>query len=532
MYYIDIYIDNSYVKLKNESRGEGMNGKLKEKIQESFTSILPISAIVLLLGVIFVDMSIETFTMFLFGALLLMVGIAFFSLGTEVSMTPMGEDVGTELTKSNKVWFIGGICFILGFIITIAEPDLKVVANQVASIPNTIFILTVAIGVGIFLVISMLRIVFRIDLGKLLIVLYLSMFILSIFVPKSFLSVAFDSGGVTTGPITVPFILAVGVGLSSIRKGRESQDDSFGLVALSCVGPVLAVMILGILYNPQDTVYDKIEMPKVETMNDVWHQFATELPIYIKEILLALVPIVVFFILFQLVTRKYRKRQLLRMGVGIIYTIIGLILFLTGANVGFSPVGNLMGSEVASSAYKWLLIPLGMVIGYFIVAAEPAVPILNKQVEDITDGSIPASAMNLGLSIGVAASVALGMIRVLTGISISWFIIPGYIISLVLSFFVPKIFTGIAFDSGAVVSGPMSATFLLPFAIGASEALNGNVLTDAFGIVALIAMTPVIAIQIMGLVYKLKMDKKVSVEKRDTVTEVFEDYVESKEAKK
>lgn len=509
-----------------------MNGKLKEKLKEAFASVLPISAIVLLLGILLVEMSIGTFTMFLFGALMLIIGMAMFSLGAEMSMTPMGESTGKELTKSNKLWVIAGVCFILGFIITLAEPDLQVLADQVPAIPSMILIATVSIGVGVFLVIAMLRIVFHISLAKLLIGLYLLVFILSIFVPNNILAVAFDSGGVTTGPITVPFILAMGVGLASIRRDKESKDDSFGLVSLCSVGPILAVMILGILYNPQEASYEKVVIPEVETMQDVWHQFAFELPEYAKEVLFAILPICIFFVVFQLISRRYKLRQMLRMGVGMIYTMIGLVLFLTGVNVGFIPVGTLLGSEVASTPYKWLLVPLGMIMGYFIVAAEPAVHVLNKQVEDITDGSIPESAMNLGLSLGVSVSVGLAMIRVITGISIYWFLIPGYAIALILTFFVPKIFTGIAFDSGGVASGPMTATFLLPFAMGACEALGGNVMTDAFGIVAMVAMTPLITIQIMGLVYKIKMNKKAARDETNALAEGFEEYLESKGAEK
>lgn len=482
-----------------------MNQKLKEKIQEALSSVLPITIIVLILSTLLVPLSVGTVVMFLVGAVLLIVGMGFFTLGADIAMMPMGEGIGNQFTKINKLWLVMGLTFIMGFIITIAEPDLDVLAKQVSAIPDQVLIYTVACGVGIFLVFSLLRIVFQIGLAKMLIIFYLIVFTVSIFVPNNFVSVAFDSGGVTTGPITVPFILALGIGLTSLRSDKESHDNSFGLVALCSIGPILAVMILGILYDPQSAIYDPVVIPHVETMQDVFKQFAIELPLFAKEVLMALSPILIFFILFQLITKHFPKKRLLKVFIGILYTFIGLVLFLTGVNVGFIPVGTMLGSELAASSYRWILIPLGMLVGYFIVSAEPAIHVLNKQVEDVSAGTISAKAMNRSLAIGVAVSVGLSMVRVLTGISIYWFLIPGYSIALLLSFFVPKIFTGIAFDSGGVASGPMTSSFLLPFAMGACEAVGGNILTDAFGIVAMVAMTPLIAIQILGFVYSRKM---------------------------
>lgn len=489
-----------------------MNKKLKEKIKEALTSVLPITIIVLLLSIFVVPMPIGTIMMFLFGAMLLIVGMGFFSLGADVAMMPMGEGIGKQFIKSKKLWYVIIVGFLMGFIITIAEPDLQVLARQVPAIPNSTLIITVALGVGFFLVMAILRILFKISLNHMLILFYLITFGILFFVPNNFIAVAFDSGGVTTGPITVPFIMALGIGLASVRSDKGSQEDSFGLVALSSIGPILAVLILSIVYNPTDTSYTPVEISAVETTRDVVKEFMIELPIFFKEVLTALVPICIFFIIFQIISKSFKKRQLAKISVGLIYTLIGLVLFLTGVNVGFIPVGHLLGVEIASSPYKWLLVPIGMVIGYFIVAAEPAVHVLNKQVEEISGGAISQSAMKTTLSIGVAVSLAISMVRVLTGISILWFLIPGYAIALIMTFFVPKIFTGIAFDSGGVTSGPMTSTFLLPFAMGACEGVGGNVMTDAFGIVAMVAMTPLIAIQLMGLVYKRRMKTTVDMD--------------------
>ncbi|HJA92727.1 MAG TPA: DUF1538 domain-containing protein [Candidatus Eisenbergiella merdipullorum] len=475
-----------------------------EKVVETGKAVLPVIAIVLVLCFSVAPISPGILMAFLVGAVFLMVGMVLFSLGVEMSMTPMGERVGTCMTKTKKLWVVILMGFVLGFIITVSEPDLQVLAEQVPSVPNMILIIAVAVGVGIFLVVALLRMLFGIALPPLLVIFYVIVFALAFFVPDNFLAVAFDSGGVTTGPMTVPFIMALGVGISSIRNDRHASDDSFGLVALCSIGPILAVLILGLIYHPESYEYLPDAIPEFSDSVELFHYFLVELPEYIKEMAVSLLPIVLFFGLFQVIFRLVPGKSLIKIGVGLVYTYVGLVLFLTGVNVGFSPAGNYLGQVLAALPYRWIIVPIGMLIGYFIVRAEPAVFVLTKQVEEITDGAISASAMELSLSIGVSASLGLAMIRVLTGLSIFWFLIPGYFIAIALSFFVPKIFTAIAFDSGGVASGPMTATFLLPFAMGACAAVGGNIITDAFGVVAMVAMTPLITIQILGLVFRLR----------------------------
>jgi hypothetical protein len=504
-----------------------MNKNLKAKIVESLSSVLPITAIVLVLSVTVTPMPLGILVLFITGAVFLILGMGLFSLGVDIAMTPMGEAVGVTMTRSRRVGLLLVICLVIGVIITVAEPDLTVLAEQVSSIPNMVLILTVAVGVGVFLMIAMLRILFKVPLRYMLMGFYIVVFVLALFTPDSFIPVAFDSGGVTTGPITVPFILALGVGMASIRSDRDSHDDSFGLVALCSIGPILSVMLLGILYKPDSTNYSSIYMADVSTTADVAGQFLGHLPEYLKEVTVAVAPIAAVFLIFNLLTRRFRGRKLGSVVVGFLYTYVGLILFLTGVNVGFMPAGNFMGSLLGASAYKWLLIPLGMLMGYFIVIAEPSVHVLNRQVETITNGAITQSAMNHSLSIGVAISAGLAMTRVLTGINIFWFLVPGYALALILSFFVPRIFTGIAFDSGGVASGPMTATFLLPFAMGACEAVGGNILTDAFGVVAMVAMTPLITIQILGVFYKRRMEVLTAVRRiADALPDEIIDYEE------
>ncbi len=497
--------------------------KLKEKINESLSSVLPVTIIVLFLSIVLAPMEIEAVALFLVGAVLLIVGMGFFQLGAEMSMTPLGQGIGGQLVKRKKIPLIVVGCFLMGLLVTISEPDLQVLANQVAAIPNEVLVFTVAVGVGIFLVLAVLRILFKIPLPQLLTVCYVILFFVSLAAPPEFFVVAFDSGGVTTGPMTVPFIMALGVGLSASRSDKNSTSDSFGLIALSSIGPILSVLLLGIFYHPTDAAYTAVSLPEVATMQDVVHQFVQAIPTYAKEVIISMLPILAVFLFFQVCTHKYHKRKLLKIGIGFCYTIIGLILFLVGVNVGFAPIGNLLGESLASGSYKWFIIPIGMIIGYYIVKAEPAVQILNKQVEDITGGMISHKQMNLCLSVGVACAVGLSMMRALTGIHIYWILIPGYILALVMSYFVPPVFVGIAFDSGGVASGPMTSTFLLPLTMGVCTAVGGNIVTDAFGVVALVALAPLIAIQVMGLIYNHKRKKHTKSSKTvpdDTIIEL------------
>ena len=483
---------------------------LREKLKETLKAVLPIIAIVLVLCFTIAPISPSIILMFLVGGVLLIIGMLLFNVGVDISMTPMGERVGTTMTKSKNIFIMIALSFLLGVMITISEPDLQVLAGQVPSIPNMVLILTVAVGVGFFLVLALVRMLFGIQLSHMLLVFYAVVFTLAYFVPGDFLAVAFDSGGVTTGPMTVPFIMALGVGISAIRSDKRAADDSFGLVALCSIGPILAVLVLSMIYRPDVNAMSTASEP-IQIMDDtvqMWHAFMEEFPAYMKEIAVSLLPIIVFFFLFQLISKDIQKRLLVKIVVGLLYTYAGLVLFLTGVNVGFMPAGNYLGQTIAGLPYRYILIPIGMLIGYFIVKAEPAVYVLMHQVEELTSGSISGKSMQISLSVGVAVSVGLSigmaMLRVLTGIPIMWFIIPGYAIALLLTFFVPKIFTAIAFDSGGVASGPMTATFLLPLAMGACEVTGGNIMTDAFGVVAMVAMTPLITIQILGVVFRVK----------------------------
>ncbi len=496
-----------------------MGEKLKEKIKESFMSVFPITIIILLLCLVLVPTSNDTVMIFISGAILLIVGIGLFTLGAEISMTAIGERIGSHLSQSKNVWLIILITFIFGSVITIAEPDLQVLASQIVDVP---ILLSVAIGVGVFLAIAVLRIVFSIKLSYILAFFYFIIFILAFLVPEMILPISFDSGGVTTGPMTVPFIIAFGVGLASVRQNKDSESDSFGLVALCSTGPILSVMILGLICNVQNVTYQTIVTPEISNSLGIVRMVVEALPVYIEEVAIALSPIIIFFLLYQAFVLKMKKNELAKIAVGVIYTFIGLVLFLTGANVGFLPMGNHLGFELAQIG-SFVLIFIGMIIGYFIVRVEPAVVILTDQINDLTDGEISKKVILTSLAIGTMFALTFSMIRITTGLNILYFLIPGYIISIILMFFAPDIFVAIAFDSGGVAVGTMASVFVLPFAIGACLGTgSGNIMTDAFGTISLIAMMPTIVIQIVGIVYKLKSNKLNSNNQNSVEDDIIE----------
>ena len=475
--------------------------ELWSKIKEALISALPITAIVYVMALLpWFDFSVVQIITFTVSAVMLVLGIGLFNMGADLAMTPMGTSVGVGLSKQRKLWLLLGVCFILGVLITVAEPDLQVLADQVSSIMSgTLLIYTVGIGVGGFLLVAILRIVLHKRLSSVLMLFYMLLFALALMLAVNenldLLPMAFDSGGVTTGPITVPFIMALGVGISQVLSGRNSQEDSFGLVALCSIGPILAVLLLGI-FADNSLTYPEPSYPVNPSIVRAFTHAAGHVALDVAK---ALGLIVLFFLICQLTFLRLRKRQLLRIGMGVLFTYVGLVLFLTSVEVGFMPIGYQLGKALAG-LNKWLLIPLGLVMGCLVVLAEPAIHVLNGQVEEITGGYVKKKAMLTGLCIGVGAAITLSVIRIIFDFSIVYYIIPGYFISLALSLFVPPIYTAFAFDSGGVASGPMTSGFILPFAIGACVGVQGAdaVLRDAFGVVALVAMTPLITIQLLG----------------------------------
>ena len=488
-----------------------MAGILLRKIKEALVSVLPVAALVFLLNLTpLVDFSGKEMVVFVISALFLILGIGLFNLGADLAMTPMGEHIGAGLSKTKKLSLLLGVCFAMGLLITVAEPDLTVLATQVSGVINgTVLIVAVGVGVGIFLVLSVLKIIFRKPLSSLLLFFYMLLFALASLVVingnANFLAMAFDSGGVTTGPITVPFIMALGVGIAATLGGKNVGENSFGLIAMCSVGPILAVMALGITASG-DIPY---ELPDYSIESHLGVELWKKLWAVTKEVALALALIVIFFVILQIVCLKLPGKKLYQIAVGILYTFLGLVIFLTSVSVGFMPIGYKMGVELADNNSIFVVL-FSLVLGMVVVLAEPAVHVLNKQVEDITDGMVSKRSMMWALSIGVGISICLSVLRIIFHFNILYYLIPGYFISLGLSFFVPGIYSAIAFDSGGVASGPLTSTFILPFAIGVCTALQGveNVMSDAFGVVAMVAMTPLITIQLLG--FKAILTKKVN----------------------
>lgn len=474
---------------------------LWEKMKESLISVLPVSLIVIVLSLTpLVDLTTRELVVFGVASLFLVLGIGLFNLGADLAMTPMGDQIGAGLTRNRKMRILLSVSFLMGVIITVAEPDLSVLAAQVKdAINGTLLIWAVGIGVGVFLLLSVLKMVFRKNLSQMLMFFYMMLFALASLVVingnADFLSLAYDSGGVTTGPITVPFIMALGVGIASTIGGKDSAENSFGSIALCSVGPILAVMALGI--GMKGTINYKVPSYSIE--EGLGDNFLPTILHTVEEVAIALGMIVLIFIVLQLIFLKLPWRRLVRISVGIVYTFLGLVIFLVSVNIGFMPIGYKLGMEMAGGN-KVLLLLFGFVLGMVVVLAEPAVHVLNRQVEEVTGGTVSRKSMMLALSIGVGVSIFLSMLRIVFDFSVLYYLIPGYFVSLGLSFFVPKIYTAIAFDSGGVASGPLTSGFILPLAIGACMVLQGEakILSDGFGIVAMVAMTPLITIQTLG----------------------------------
>lgn len=503
---------------------------LLEKIKESLFSVLPVFIIVIVLAIFghFTNAfpltkteNIWTFIMFLIGSVMLVAGLSLFSLGADLSLLKVGEQVGNYLTNKRKLWLLLLVGFLIGVIITIAEPDLLVLARSF-SLPDAVLIIAVGVGVGIFLAVSLLRIVLQVKLVNLLLILYAITFILAFFVNvknPAFIPVAFDSGGVTTGPMTVPFILALGLGVAHARGGRKSNDDSFGLVALCSIGPIMSVLVLGLFTGTSGDAsgVEEAVLNFGQMIYHVLHTFGLKL----GSVGLAIIGITVFIVIFEFALLRIKFKKFTKIFVGLIYVFLGVAIFLAGAEIGFWKIGHIIGQVFGGLKFKWLIIPIGMVIGFFVVMAEPSVQVLNKQVEDITAGSISRKTMLFTLAIGVAISIGLSFLRIILQIPMLYILVPGYAIALILTLFVPKIFSAIAFDSGGVASGPMTATFLLPMATGLITALcantenaNGIIAEFSYGTVALVAMTPLVVIQILGLIYKIKTTSRIKTKER------------------
>lgn len=485
---------------------------LFEKFREVLVSVLPITLIVVILNFTLVPLELPIMLRFLLGALLIVVGLTIFLFGVDLGIAPIGNLMGTHITKSNKVWIVIVSGLLLGFFISVAEPDLHIIAGQVAIVSDNIItkfeiILYVSVGIALLLTLGFLRIIYNKSLSILLTILYGLILIVSLFTTEEFLAISFDASGATTGAMTVPFILALALGISSLKKGRASEDNSFGLVGIASTGAILAVMLMSVVKGTKE-ISGSLD-GQLSNSTAIILPFLQKLPTMLYEVALALLPIVILFIVFQIITFKLKKRPLKRIIKGLVYTLIGLVLFLTGVNAGFMEVGTLVGYTIASLDNKAILVGIGGLLGLVVILAEPAVYVLTKQIEDVTSGYLKRRVVLVALSLGVSLAVGLSMLRIIVPEIKLWhYLLPGYLLAIVLSYLVPKLFVGMSFDSGGVSSGPMTATFILAFAQGAAASTEGaDVLVDGFGLIAMVAMMPIIALEILGLIFKLKTVK-------------------------
>ena len=488
-----------------------MRDIIKEKVTESALAVLPICVIILAIHFTIAPLEGHVLAMMFIGMGMLFVGMILFSIGVELSLLPIGEHVGSALIASRKLPLIIVVLFIFGFVVTAAEPDLFVLAKQVGSIPDLTLIIGIAIGVGLFLILAVLRILFHWKLGRVLAIAYPLAFCIAIFA-SDYLAIAIDAAAVTTGPVTVPFLLAIGGGFAAVTGGRNSEEDNFGISSICSVGPIMTVLILGLFFHSEDTQYLGAHELANEGMYQIWSVFGNGLWHTLKDIVMVIVPIVTIFLIFQVVKLKLSRRELVRIFVGLVYLMLGLTVFIAGVNHGFMPAATAFGEKIGALSYNWVVIPLAFVIGAAVLLAEPTAYVLVKRVVDITNGAISKQMMLFGMATGVGIAMSLAMVRILTGISIWWILIPGYTLSLTLTFIVPNIFVGIGFDAGEVATGAMSAAFVLPFAIGVGKMTGGDIVTGAFGIVGLSTMLPPIVVQLIGLIYSMKLKKAKKLE--------------------
>jgi len=477
------------------------------KCKESAISVLPFFLIILILYFIFLPFNLATTLAIFISTLIMIIGMSLFNIGVDMSTMKMGGYVGSHLSSSRKLSFMSILSFILGFMVTISEPDLMVLAEQVPGISSKwIILITVSLGTGIFLLLSTIRTIFRMSLKKILIVSYVLCLILCLFAPNNFLPLSYDAIGVTTGAMSVPFIMAFGLGICAVRSGKNNQEDGFGLIALASIGPVIALLIVSLFIRTDGSISSET-VSNIETFSQLGSSFFHSLFSYLKEVFIVIVPIFIFFLIYNFKYLNLPKSTILRMFFGLIYSYLGLVVFLTGVTVGYLPTADILGYTIAHGEAKWWLIPISLVIGAVMVFVEPAVHVLNKQVEDITGGIIRRKTMLIGLSIGVAIAMLIVVFRSLLAIDFLYVLVPLTVLLVVLSLHCPNLFMGIAFDSGGVAAGSLTASFVLPFVIGICKAMNVDSMLYGFGTVAIVAIVPTIVIQIMGTRYQIVVDK-------------------------
>lgn len=480
------------------------------KIKESAIAVLPIAVIVFFVGTFGANINFPTMLNFFICCILLIFGISLFGVGVDKAMMKIGGYIGSSTSKTKNIVIMAIIATVMGFVITLAEPDLSVLAGQVPGISSKwVVILTVAVGTGIFLALALIRIMFKINIKVLLGICYSVILVLCFVVPKQFLPLSFDASGVTTGPISVPFIMAFGLGVSAIRSGKDSSDDSLGLLGIVSVGPIIAIMIMSLFVKTSGTAVTE-SFGAIASYSDIPLGILNSLVKQLWDVFIIIAPIAVIFLIVNFCTLHLPKNELLKIMIGLGYTYFGIVIFFASVNVGFMPIGYLMGKLIAEQSYRWILIPISLAIGAAVVFAEPAVYVLTKQVETLTEGVISRKVMLIAISIGVAVAVCLSVIRNFFEIEAIWFIAPLVLLNIILMPFCSNIFVSIAFDSGGVASGAMASAFILPFINGICEALGNSTMMFAFGTIAFIALIPILTIQVLGVVFRMVQNKKAT----------------------
>ena len=488
---------------------------LLERLKENVSAVIPIAVIVLILNFTLVPLGFLTAIRFLVGAIFIIIGLSLFLVGVDIGITPLGSLTGSSLVKTNRLWLVLSVGFVLAFFISLAEPGLLVLANQVAfvtlkQITSFELLAVVSVGLAILVALGFVRIFKSIPLYRWLMACYIIVFFLGLFTTPEFLAIAFDASGATTGILAVPFILALSVGVAALRKdSKASEKDSFGLVAITSVGAILSVEVLSILSGTQEYATASLEPVRIASPS-IFGPFVTLVPDAVWESFVSILPLLVALIALQRFLFKLARKPYYRMLKGFAYAFVGLFMFLVGVNGGFMEVGSEIGYRLAKMDNKLPLLVTGFALGFFTIVAEPAVFVLTHTIEEVTAGYVKRKAVGLALSIGVGIAVALAIIRILVPTIKLWhYLLPGYIVALSMMFFVPKLFVGIAFDAGGVATGPMTATFILAFTQGAAGAFEGaNVLSDGFGMIALVAMTPIITLQTLGLIFQARSKKE------------------------
>ncbi len=486
---------------------------LSDKLKEVVFSVLPITIIVFILHLTVTPLAAPVLIRFVLGAIVVVFGLALFLIGVDIGITPLGTLTGSSVAKTNKLLIVILSGLILGFFISIAEPGLMVLASQIdlvtaGEISSRSILVVVSIGMAVLVAVGLVRILYNIQLYKMLTVFYGLTFAMAIFASPEFLAIAFDASGATTGALAVPFVLALAVGVSSLKKNsKSSEEDSFGLLALASVGAIMSVLVLD-LFSPAKEFTASLPFTLGESQA-LLAPFLNLIPPTAKESFFSFLPLTVILVVMQKVAFKLSKRSYAKIGKGFVYAFLGLLIFLVGVNAGFMDVGTAIGYRLAQMENSSYLVAVGFALGVVTILAEPAVYVLTHQIEAVTSGYVKRRSVLIALSLGVGVAVALSMVRILVPKVQLWhYLLPGYVISLTMSYFVPKLFVGIAFDAGGVATGPMTATFILAFTQGAAEAIPGaSVLVDGFGMIAMVALMPIITLQTLGFIFALKSRK-------------------------